>query len=147
MTVQWTLYNETTGAVISRGDAMDEEQARLQATGGGRIVLVNLDPDTQIVNPGTGVPAPRPPMSVNGVLTAANRTNMAANGTEAVIVSSIPNGATYNMVVPEDKGITLIPDATISDGQLIITTTVAGKYVLTLRSGNYLDFKVTINAA
>lgn len=145
MTVQWTLYDENTGRILRSGDAMDETQAGLQATGGGRIVMVNSDPATQIVtNPQSAFP---------GITTksagpmAANKTNIAINGTDTVVISNVPAGALCHVTVPQNVGILDIPDFTISDGVLVLTVTVAGAYTVKISSFPNADFVVTINAA
>jgi hypothetical protein len=152
MTIQFTVYNGTTGAVIRTGSAMTEATARAQAGPGERVTLVGSDPvsDVMSVTPIGTEPTKltRLPMkNASNVATAVNKTTMTANGTDAITISNVPSGATYAVEVPKDQGITAIPGGTITDGVLSITTTVAGIYSVTLKSGNFLDFVVNFNAA
>jgi hypothetical protein len=151
MTIQFTVYNDTTGEIVRTGTAMTEASARAQAGPGTRVTLVGSDPvvDKVTITPiGTdGSKTARTPMTVGAAQIAANKTTMTANGVDAVTISNIPNGATYTVDVPKDQGITPIVGGTISDGILSVTTTVAGLYVVTIKNGTNLDFTVNINAA
>ena len=152
MTIQFTVYNGTTGAVLRTGSAMTEATARAQAGPGERVTLVGSDPVTDVM---TVTPIGTEPTKIarlpmkNGsnVATTVNKTTIAISGADLLTISNIPTGATYSITVPKDQGINIIPDGTVNDGVLSITTTVAGAYSVTLKSGNFLDFTVNFNAA
>jgi len=152
MTIQYTVYDSATGEILRTGSTLTLAQAQLQgSTPGTRVVTVGSDPETEVVEvvpidatPGT---LPRVPISVSGVQIGASKTNLIANGTDSVTISPIPVGATYHVTVPLNKGIATIPSGTINDGSLIITTTVAGIYGVTIKYGTNLDFVVSLNAS
>lgn len=151
MTIQFTVYNGTSGAVIRTGTAMSEATANAQAGPGERVTLVGSDPvsDVMSVTPIGTAPTKltRLPMK-NGsnVTTAVNKTTIAASGGDLLTISNVPSGATYAVEVPKDKGVEAIAGGTVNDGTLSISTTVAGVYSVTLKSGNFLDFTVNFNA-
>lgn len=153
MTISYTVYDTATGAILRTGTAMTEASARLQGSSPGTsVTITGSDPATQIIDT-TPVPIgtdpttkPRIPMTVNGVQIGASKTTLTANGSDSITISPIPSGAIYVVDVPKDVGIAAIPSATISDGSLIITTTVTGMYVVTIKYGTNLDFAVNFNA-
>lgn len=146
MTIQFTVY-DASGTILRTGNTMTVAQAQLQATEPGTYVTtVGTDPDTQIILPGTGQPSYRGPMQVDGVNTSINRTSIVANGIATLTISPIPPGALYAVTVPQGVGLDEIPEGTINDGSLVITTTVKGTYSVRLRSGYFLDYKATFNA-
>jgi hypothetical protein len=151
MTIQWTVYDSNTGEILRTGYASSQAQALLQGnTPGTKVVTVGSDPTTQkvdISNPSSPVTTARAAMNVGGTNTAASKTNMTANGVDSITISPIPAGASYQVEVPTNQGITDIPPGTISDGSLVITTTVAGTYTVTLKYGTNLDFVVSLNAS
>lgn len=154
MSIQYTVYDTATGAILRTGTAMTEASARLQGSSPGTsVTIVGSDPVTQVIDV-TPVPAgtdpatkARTPITVNGTQIGASKTSMSANGVDAVTISPIPNGATYTVDPPAGTGVSAIPSGTISDGSMVITTTVAGLYVITIKFGTNLDFVVNINAA
>ncbi len=152
MTIQYTVYDEKTGAILRTGTAMTVASAQLQGSAPGtRVVTVGSDPATEVVQitpVGTDpTKLPRLPMTVNGVQIGASKTALTANGSDSITISPIPNGATYDVVPPSDQGIAFIPQGVITDGSLIITTTVKGAYQATIKYGINLDFTVNFNAS
>lgn len=151
MSIQYTVYNTSTGAIIRTGTALTEVQARLQGnTPGTNVTIIGSDPATQIIDttPTTGDPGTknRLPMVVNGVQISATKSTIVADGTDSFTISPIPSGAIYVVDVPSGVGIASIPSATITDGSLIVTTTVAGIYKVTIKYSTFLDFAWSFNA-
>jgi hypothetical protein len=154
MTIQYTVYDTATGAILRTGTAMTEASARLQGSSPGtNVIITGSDPVTQVVDV-TAIPIggdlptkARPPITVSGTQIAANKTSIVANGADALTISPIPNGATYQIDVPTGVGIDPIANGTIGDGSLTLTTTVAGSYTATIKYGTNLDFVVNFNAA
>jgi hypothetical protein len=150
VTIQYTVY-DSTGAILRTGSALTTAQAQLQAsTPGTSVVTVGSDPATQVVDvtpSGTGGPIAKVAMNVGGTPTAASKTTLAVDGADSVTISPIPAGAAYYVTVPQNVGLAAIPPGVVSDGSLIVTTTVAGSYGSTLKAGNFLDYTVTLNAS
>lgn len=152
MSIQFTVYDTATGAILRTGTALTEASARLQGSAAGTTVtLVGSDPATQIIDttPNVVDPStlPRQPMNVSGVNTSVNKTSITADGVDSVVISHIPNGAKYDIYLPSNLGLVQPPDGVVTDGQLILTTTVAGIYSVKLAFQTYLDFTVTFNAS
>ena len=143
MTVKWT-HCSSNGSIIATGVAMDVEQANLQATGGGYVILdVQADPVTQVVqNPATT------PIVVQKTSTTigANKTAFIANGVDSVTISSIQAGSTVSVLVPDNTGLDPISPFVVNDGSLVITTDVAGAYQVVVTDFPRQDFSVTLNA-
>lgn len=141
MTIQYTVYDTATNQILRTGEAMTMEQALLQGnTAGTTVTTVGSDPVTQQVVGGNVVSRP-----VAGI--SADKTTFVANGTDAVTISNIPASTVYSVAAPANLGIPYIADTTVSDGTLIITTNVAGTYVVTLRKFPNADYVVTLNAS
>lgn len=153
MTIQYTVYDASSGAILRTGTALTRAQADLQGSAPGtRVVVVGSDPETEVIDT-TPIPIgqdpatiPKTSMKVGSVLTATNKTNFSANGTDFVSISPIPSGATYEVVSPTGKGLSPNYVGSVNDGTLEITTTVTGVYSVTLKYPTSLDFKVTLNA-
>jgi hypothetical protein len=152
MTIQYTVYDDASGAILRTGSAMTEATARLQGnTPGTRVTLVGSDPATQVISITPigidGSTLPRAAMNVGGVPTAANKTTLTANGTDSIVIAHIPNGAKYDIYLPPNLGLVQPPDGIVTDGQLVLTTTVPGIYSVKLSFQTFLDFTVSFNAS
>lgn len=149
MTIQWSVYDNATGEILRTGYAMTLEQAQLQATTPGTsVITVGSDPVTQKVDVSSQYPGivSKTPMSSGATQISASKTTLTANGVDSVTISGIPNGASCQIEVPANQGIADIAPFTISDGSLVLTTTVAGTYTINIHYGTNLDYSVTINA-
>jgi len=151
MSIQYTVYDTTTGAILRTGTALTEASARLQGSKPGTsVTLVGSDPANEIidVNPIGIDPStlPRQNMQVNGTATSVNKTAITANGVDTIVISPVPNGAAYDIYLPANLGLVQPPDGIITDGQLILTTTVRGIYSVKVSFQTFLDFTVSFNA-
>jgi hypothetical protein len=147
--IAWTLYDTTSGEILAVGSAPDEATANLQATTAGTAVLLEestLGADRVDVS-GTPTLAARTAMHVGGVPTAASATTIDIDGVDTVTITPVPVGATLRIALPDDVGIDPIAAQTVNDGSVVLTTNVAGSYVVTLSSFPLADFTVTINAS
>ncbi|MFK3740977.1 hypothetical protein [Massilia sp. TN1-12] len=151
MSIQYTVYDEVTGAILRTGTALTEASARLQGSKPGtKVTLIGSDPNNEVVDvtpigidPGT---LPRQAMQVGGVATAVNKSSITADGTDTFVISPVPNGASYDIYLPTNLGLAQPPDGIVTDGKLEITTTVPGVYSVRLAFQTYMDFQVSFNA-
>lgn len=152
MSIQYTVYDTTTGQIIRTGTAMTEASARLQGSAPGTsVTLVGSDPATQVVDvTPIGVDAstlPRQLMHVGATNTSVNKTTITADGVDKIIISPIPVGAKYDIYLPTNLGLAQPPDGVVNDGTLALTTTVPGIYSVKISFQTQQDFEVTFNAS
>lgn len=145
MSVPYTLYDDD-GKIIRTGVAMDTVQALGQAQGGGTVVLTASDQSAQYVDTGSGTVTSRGAMSVSGTPTEADKVTIDADGVEVLTISPVPNGATVYISAPPVAGIENIPPTVVTDGEVEITTTVAGLYKVRIAFGNFADYNEGFNA-
>lgn len=151
MTIQFTVYDASTGEIKRTGNAMTEASARSQAGPGERVTLIGSDPKTEVISVTPigidGTNLPRQPMKNGaGNLTTVNKTSIAANGVDKIVISNVPNGAKYDVFLPANLGLVQPPDGIVTDGVLELTTTVKGIYSVKLSYLTFLDFTVTFDA-
>lgn len=144
MTVQYTVFDTSTGEILRTGECMTVAQAQLQgSTPGTSVLTVGSDPTSQVVQDPGGFPGivnkPPSPMS-------ADKTSIHADGVEQLTISSVPIGSVARFTVPDNQGFAAVPDQTVNDGSLAVTTTVIGTYVIRVQAFPNTDFMVTFNA-
>lgn len=123
---------------ILRSGSCPAEMVLLQAGEGERAFAGNADGSTQYILGLDLAPAavarPVSPVTID-------KTTVAADGTDAVVVSSIGVGAAISIAGP-------VPSEGTGDGtDLHITFEQAGRYTITVRRFPDLDFVATVNAA
>lgn len=151
MSIDFTVYDSNTGAILRTGTAQTEASARLQGSAPGtRVVLRGSDPkydNVQVtpigVEPGL---VPKLPMRNANGLTQASGTSIKADGVQMLTIHFVPNGAKVEVFLPTNLGLMQPQDAIVTDGVINITTTVPSIYQVKVSYMNFLDFEVSFNA-
>lgn len=151
MSIDYTVYDSNTGAILRTGTALTEASARLQGSAPGtRVTLKGSDPKydnveiTPIgVDPGL---VPKLPMRNQNGLTQTSAASIKADGYEMLTIHFVPSGAKVEIFLPPNLGLMQPQDAIVTDGVINITTTVPGIYQVKLSYMNFLDFEASFYA-
>ena len=122
--------HDATGKVVAIGEVPDS-MIELQE---GNIFQGTIDGATQYVVGGVAIPRP-------AVSSSISATTVPADGTTALTLSGVPNGATVTVSGP-------LPTMTEkADGtSIVLTFAIVGTYTIAVDAFPQQDFKVTINA-
>ena len=132
--MQYTIYDGTTGLILGIIDTSDTEHL----SGYDGYLEGVYDGNTYYIVDGTAVLRAEL-MSVASI----NKTTFTADGTDSVVISSLPDCIVA--IVTTDTDYTTFNER-VSDGELVITTTIEGTYILTIDCFPYQQYIVELEA-
>jgi len=139
--VQYLVYDSTTGKIKSTGTC-NYSLVSLQAQAGETAIVGVADPITQYIDVANVVIISRPTFTSNNTWNVTSITSNGANA--AVFGSNLANPTTVRISPLPTTGV-LSTAATITTGNLTLTTTgLPGTYSLLFQSFPYQDYTVTI---
>jgi len=130
--MKYIVYKESTGEILRTGSCPDD-MLSIQA-GAGEIAIEGIAKDaTQYINTETQAIIDKFPIPCS-----INKTTMAADGVDTVIISSLPNPSLIHI---KDEG-----RWEITDGEFQFTVDTPGVYRITISSPIYLNVEYSVNA-